>query len=61
MPYCKEKMEKWRKEWTAVSVKKTTRDVLKEFGKKGDTYEDIVIKLVIFWNENHMRNEDGVQ
>lgn len=31
---------------TIVRVKKVTRERLREFGKKGDTYDDIITKLM---------------
>ncbi len=34
------------KEITTIQITKELRDMLKEFGKKGDTYEDIIKRLV---------------
>jgi len=31
---------------TVICLKKTTREQLKDFGKKGDTYDDIINKLM---------------
>jgi hypothetical protein len=39
MPYEKEEI-------TTIQIRKTTRDKLKELGKKGETYDDIVNALL---------------
>ena len=31
---------------TTISLRKETKELLKEFGKKGDTYDDILRRLV---------------
>jgi len=33
-------------ELTSIKIKKETRDVLKSVGKKGETYDDIINKLL---------------
>ena len=35
---------------TTIMVKKETRDILKELGKKGETYDDIIRRLIDLWN-----------
>ena len=35
-----------KKEWRNIRVKKSTLDKLKALGKKGQTYEDIIVKLL---------------
>ena len=35
-----------RKDITIIRVRKRTRDRLREFGKKGDTYDDVIWKLM---------------
>jgi len=37
---------------TTIELSVETRDKLKERGKKGDTYEDIILRL-IKQNDNH--------
>jgi len=31
---------------TTISIKKTTRDALKEVGKKSETYDEVILRLV---------------
>jgi len=38
---------------TTIQVSQPCKDALAELGKKGDTFEDIIEKLMIFWKENH--------
>ena len=38
---------------TTIQLSKTTRDALAELGGKDDSFEDILIKLIRFWNEEH--------
>lgn len=33
-------------ELTSIKIKKSTRDVLKSVGKKGETYDDIINRLL---------------
>ena len=35
-----------REELTSIKIKKETRDVLKSVGKKGETYDDIINRLL---------------
>jgi len=33
-------------EYTAIRLKKTTKDMLSKLGSKGETYDDIIIRLL---------------
>jgi len=35
-----------RRGWTTIEVRVETRDMLKEMGKKGDTYDAIIRRLI---------------
>ncbi len=37
------------KDMTTIPIKKETRDMLKELGKKGETYDDIIRRLIDLW------------
>ena len=39
-------MEKSKKEFTTIKISIKLRDKLKELGKKGDIYEEIIWKLI---------------
>ncbi len=39
-------MPKDRKELTTIQISKETREILKELGKKGETYDDIIRRLI---------------
>ncbi len=39
-------MPKDRKELTTIQISKETREMLKELGKKGETYDDIIRRLI---------------
>ena len=36
---------------TTICISEETRDKLKEKGKKGDTYEDILLRLMRYWKK----------
>ncbi len=36
---------------TTIQVRPETRERLKELGKKGDTYDEIINRLIDFWLE----------
>jgi hypothetical protein len=36
---------------TTIVVESSTRDKLKQFGLKGETYEDIILKLIKYYEE----------
>jgi len=38
-------------EMTTISIRKTTRERLKEVGKKGETYDEIINRLIDFWKK----------
>ena len=38
---------------TSVNLTGETKDRLASLGRKGDTYEDIIKKLIDYWCENH--------
>ena len=42
-------------EITTVKVTKRTREKLAELGKKNETYEDIIEKLITFYNASQNR------
>ena len=37
------------KDMTTIPIKKETRDMLKEMGKKGETYDEIIRRLLEAW------------
>ena len=39
-------MPKARREMTTIQVSKETREMLKELGRKGETYDDIIRRLI---------------
>jgi hypothetical protein len=39
-------------EFTAVGIRKTTRERLKKFGCKADFYDDIIVRLMNFYEEH---------
>ena len=41
---------------TTIQIDSTTRNRLKELGKKGETYEDIVLRLLDYWGD---KGNDG--
>lgn len=38
---------------TNIQVRKSTRDALAALGKKGDSFDDIITRLIDSHNENH--------
>ena len=38
---------------TTIKLSSDSRDRLRDYGKKGETYEDILIKLMDNWDANH--------
>jgi len=46
MPY------KESSEFTTIGVRKITRDRLKKLGTKGEFYDDILVRLLNFYEEN---------
>jgi len=47
---------KEKKDLTVIRVKKSTRDQLLSLGKKNQTYEDVIKKLLDFYFQN-----DGIK
>ena len=47
-------------EVTTVKVTKRTRRKLAELGKKNDTYEDIIQRLIEFYNDSRIRRKTKV-
>ena len=41
------------KEMTTIPLSKNTREILKGFGRKGETYDSIILRLIseVGWNE----------
>lgn len=37
---------------TTISLSVETRDALRELGKMGDTYEDVIRRLIEFYRQN---------
>jgi len=37
------------KDITTITIKKETREMLKELGKKGETYDEIIKRLIELW------------
>ena len=35
-----------RRKWTSIRVKKETVEMLRELGKKGETYDDVIRRLL---------------
>ena len=42
---------------TTLKVMKKTRDRLAKFGRKSETYDEILTKLMNFWERNHGQTE----
>jgi hypothetical protein len=40
--------------YTNIRLKTETRDVLKSIGGKGDSYDDVIVKLLISYAEGNM-------
>ena len=38
---------------TTIVVDTSIRDKLKQYGVKGETYENIIVKLMHFWDKEH--------
>ncbi len=39
-------MPKAKREMTTIQISKETREMLKELGRKGETYDDIIRRLI---------------
>lgn len=40
-------------ELTQIPVKKSTREMLRKLGEKGQTYDEIIRRLIDFWRQHH--------
>lgn len=38
---------------TTIQITRETRNELRELGKKGETYDEIIHKLILFYTEGH--------
>jgi hypothetical protein len=38
---------------STIQVSEDLRNALKDLGKKGETYEDIIWRLIDYWNSSH--------
>ena len=47
------------KEWAtnSISVRRNTKNRLKDLGRKDDTYDDLIILLLDYWDKNHKKNK----
>ena len=43
---------KWEKSRSMITIKNTTKAEIEKIGKFGDTYDDVVQKLIKFYKEN---------
>lgn len=43
-------------EITTITIRKETREKLKELGKKGETYDDILNRLIQFYQRKDTKN-----
>lgn len=43
---------------TTIPLEKDTRDRLKELGSKGETYDDLVNRLIDHWEEAQEEDEE---
>ena len=43
--------EKIKEGWTTIRISITTKDELTEIGKKGETYDDIIRKIIKVYKE----------
>lgn len=46
---------------TNISVLRTTRDKLQHIGKKGDSYDDILRKVLVCWAKSHPNDFDIIE
>ena len=47
------KKKKWGVDRTMISIKRSTKSELEKIGNMRDSFDDVVTKLVKFWNEKH--------
>ena len=41
-------------ETVTIQIKPATRELLKDAGSKRETYDDVINRLLDFWNEQHV-------
>lgn len=42
---------------TTIQIKKETREMLKEIGKKGETYDEIIRRLIDLWRNTQSQKQ----
>ena len=45
--------KKWGADRTMINIKRSTKSELEKIGSMRDSFDDAVMKLIQFWNENH--------
>jgi hypothetical protein len=45
------------KQMTTVKVRRETKKMLADMGKKEDTYDDVIMRLIEFYNKNSKETE----
>jgi hypothetical protein len=45
--------KKWGADRTMVNIKRSTKSELEKIGDMRNSFDDVVMRLVKFWNENH--------
>ena len=45
--------KKWGVDRTMINIKRSTKSELEKIGRMRDSFDDVIVKLVNFWNENH--------
>ena len=43
----------WIADRTMISIKRSTKEKLEKIGHMKDTYDDVLLRLIDFWNEHH--------
>ena len=47
------KKKKWGVDRTMINIKRSTKSELEKIGNMLDSFDDVIAKLIQFWNENH--------
>ena len=50
-------MENQKPDFMNIRVGRNTSDALRALGKKGQTYDDIIWALIVYWNDNGKPND----
>ena len=45
--------KKWGADRTMINIKRSTKAEMEKIGNMRDSFDDVVMKLVNFWNEKH--------